>query len=254
MKWKILLKKELGHQVKFADLSSSEIRKRISEINVLSENYDTVLSLDLPHYCSGATEACGGKSGWCYTFQGFQALPNHIRKVAFVDYCIKRYPEYVLDKVIQEVNIALLKKKIFYPNLRFSGSGELTHHHLPLIGMLKKNGINIWGFTKNVDIAIKLKKLGASVIFSYDRTSPIEKVQQAASAGIALGYTSSGVLDIPKHKAFVVFPLHKGGKVQEVLDHPKLCPKVVEEFLTGKRNAASCQVTCNRCHFPETLN
>lgn len=254
MKWKILLKKELGHQVEFAELTSNEIRKRISEINVLSENYDTVLSLDLPHYCSGATEACGGKAGWCYTFQGFQALPNHIRKVAFVDYCIKKYPECMVDKVIKEVNIAVEKKKIPYPNLRFSGSGEITHHHLPLIDMLIKNGINIWGFSKNVDIAIKLKKIGASVIFSYDRTSSRDKVHQAISAGIALGYTSSGVFDNPIHKAFVVFPLHKGGKVQEVLDHPKLCPKVVEEFLTGKRNAASCQATCNRCHFPESLN
>jgi len=248
VKWKKRLKRELAFHKEFEDLSIQEINERISQTKLLSDNYDTVCSLDLPHYCSGATSSCGGEQGWCYTFQGFQSLDNHLRKTSFLDFCIKFHLGSVVHKILGELSVLVDKKLIPYPNLRYSGSGELTAHHIPLLRKLSDNSIHVWGFTKNLDIAIELHKVGISVIFSYDKTSDLKMVNRAHLEGIPLAYTSEGVEDSPAFDTAVVFPLHRGGKVKEIVEHERLCPKVVEEFLGGKRQASSCQIHCTRCH------
>lgn len=248
MKWKMRLQRELRFHKEFKSVSFDEMIERISKTRFLSDNYDTVCSLDLPHYCSGATSSCGGEEGWCYTFQGFQSLESHLKKTSFLDFCIKYHLDSVLSKILDEIKVLVDKKLIPYPNLRYSGSGELAAHHIPLLRKLADNGVLVWGFTKNIDIAIELHNIGISVIFSHDKSSDLKKVNRAHLEGIPLAYTSEGVNDSPIFHTAVVFPLHRGGKVKEIVEHESLCPKVVDEFLGEKRKASSCQNYCTRCH------
>jgi len=247
-KWQRLLKREIAHSQSLKHLSRDEVLDRVKKQGILSTNFDTVISLDFPHYCVGATEGCGGSKGWCYTFQGFQSLSAHSSKVGFVDYCIRTYPDIVVNSVVEEVQEFVKKGQLPYPNLRFSGSGEVTAIHIDLLTEIKQRGVQLWGFSRNIKVASALKSVGIHVIFSCDHTTPSNVVAQANNFQLPLAYTSCNVQDFPIYDVTVVFPLHRGGRVQQVADHAKNCPKVVAEYFEHSRNQASCQNLCRRCH------
>jgi hypothetical protein len=90
--------------------------------------------------------------------------------------------------------------------------------------------------------------IGASVIVSCDASSPDGFVEEASGSGFRLAYSSTGVADSPPADAFVTFPVHRVGRVHEVVDHPSICPKVMSEFLYDHREAGTCQHVCRRCH------
>jgi hypothetical protein len=112
-------------------------------------------------------------------------------------------------------------------------------------------GVTLWGFTRNLRVADKLRSINASVIVSCDSTSPCGFIEEARSSGFALGYTSSDVGDVPPEGTVVTFPVHRVGRVHEVVDAPSICPKVLADFLDDCRPAGSCQNVCRRCHKPE---
>lgn len=247
-KWQKLLRKELEHSRSYEGLSRDALIGLLKKNGVLSDNYDTVVSLDFPHYCIGATDGCGGESGWCYTFQGFQSLTAHSSKVGLVDFCIRNYPEIVVSKIVEEVNGLVRKGLLPYPNLRFSGSGEVAAMHIDALKEISNHGINLWGFSRNIRVASILKSAGIKVIFSCDNTTSQEMVQQALESGLSIAYTSCDVTDAPAYEVEVVFPLHRGGKVKQVVNHPMNCPKVISEYFSHSREPASCQLICTRCH------
>jgi len=247
-KWKLKLKEEMAESKPISDLSNKELELLIHRKTILSSNYDTVLALDFPHYCSKATLGCGGEKGWCYTFGGHQAGPSHAKKVALVDVASKRIPKILVNKILREIEAATHKKRLPYPNLRISGSGEAAFHHLDLIGMINAAGVKTWGFTKNISIAIAMRKLGTNILISADKTTPKDLIHQAKKDDFRFAYTSTDHIDYPPENTLVTFPLHRGGRVREAVDSPSLCPKVIEEFLSGKRRDAYCQLRCNRCH------
>jgi hypothetical protein len=248
LKWQRLLKKEIAHSKSLAQLSRDEVFKRVKKQGILSANSDTVASLDFPHYCIGATEGCGGAKGWCYTFQGFQSLSAHSSKVGLVDYCIRTYPEMVVNLIVKEIQALVNKGQLPYPNLRFSGSGEVAAIHIGLLTEIKRRGIQLWGFSRNIKVATELKSAGIHVIFSCDQTTPTHLVDQAIGLQVPLAYTSCNVKDLPSYEVAVVFPLHRGGRVRQVADHMMNCPKVIEEYFDHSRTQASCQNVCRRCH------
>jgi len=250
-KWRRRLKVELAVQRRIdVALSDDELRARLRR-GVLSLNHDTVVSLDWPHYCSFATEACGGKRGWCYTLSGHHVTDAHAEKVAINDLAAHRCPEALAEQVVLEVTALVKKGSLPYPNLRFSGSGEVQTHHVPALRSIVQRGVRLWGFTRNPSMAAALRDIGVSAIFSCDTTTPDERIGAARSLRVALAYSSRGVDDPPPADALVTFPVHVSGRVLESIKHPSLCPKVVEEFLTGVRRSGWCQERCQRCHQTE---
>jgi hypothetical protein len=248
-KWQVLLRKELDARDKYLGLNHQAWREATSKRRVTSDNYDTVLSIDWPHYCAGATEGCGGRKGWCYTFHGQMAAPAHSTHAGFVDALASQEPEIFAERVAVEVAVAVRRGALPYPNIRYSGSGEVERHHLPALRAIVKRGIHLWGFSRRIEIAEELRDLGASVIVSCDATSGTDFIQSARMCGFQLGYTSAGVNDSPPEGTLVTFPVHRGRHVAEVVSAPSLCPKVVEQFLKGKRRSAMCETRCKRCHL-----
>jgi hypothetical protein len=247
-KWRRRLDLELALRRQFDALSISEWIALLEATEITTKNFDTVLSLDFPHYCSGATELCGGARGWCYTFQGKLAGSAHHKKVALIDAASERVPELLAQKVVQEVEAAVARHVIPYANLRYSGSGEVGAHHVTTLVLIKDAGVRLWGFSRNFAVAEMLRARGVSVIISSDRSTAGSFLRKAVELGFPIAYTSTGVDDPPPVEAFVVFPLHKRGRVQEVVDVNSLCPKVVEEYFYGHREQGACQLRCQRCH------
>jgi hypothetical protein len=249
-RWRLRLDKELVFRPEFEDLDENEWRNLLKGRRVTSSNYDTVLSLDWPHFCANATLACGGPNGWCYTFQGNQAGKLHNRHAAMVDVLARNFPDIFGEHVAAEVQTMVDEGKIPYPNLRYSGSGEVVEAYLPALRQLQSRGVLLWGFTRNLQLAQELRKLGASVIISCDKTSPPGFVEKAKELMFRLAYSSNGVNDLPPVGTLVTFPVHRVGRVREVVDSPSVCPKVLADFLDDCRPKASCQLICQRCHRP----
>ena len=250
-KWKKMLSRELTAANRFLSWDEATWRSFLRNgRRITSSNHDTVLSLDWPHYCVHATDGCGGDNGWCYTFTGFQSGEAHVNKVGMVDALARRFPALFAERVHKEVTAEVNSGKLDYPNLRYSGSGEVTPHHIDAITKISNLGVHLWGFTRRIDVALKLQRIGAGVLFSVDKTTAPEVVEEVGREGILVAYNSSGVDDAPPEGAFVVFPLHRGGRVREVVDAPALCPKVVHEFFQQRRPEHACQRFCTRCHRP----
>jgi hypothetical protein len=248
-KWQIRLEEELSLRLPFDGLNLSQWRQHLKHTKLLSDNYDTVVSLDWPHYCGGATVGCGGKNGWCYTLGGqLGGSANRSKRSAMTDSLARNYPSLFAEIASAEIEKLVADGEIPYPNLRFSGSGELHYSHLPAIFQLKELGITLWGFSKNLKVAIELRRNDISVLFSCDITTPIEQILDAKNNGLQLAYTSTGVRDTPPDGTFVTFPLHRSGKVREIVLSESVCPKVIQEYTDGRRSRASCQLRCTRCH------
>jgi hypothetical protein len=252
-RWRQRLSKELSFRQDFEDLDEAAWRKLLKTRRVTSRNHDTVLALDWPHFCAHATEGCGGPKGWCYTFQGNQAGKLHNRHVAMVDVLARKYPGIFADRVSAEVHDAVENGLMPYPNLRYSGSGEVTEAYISALREVCLRGVHLWGFTRNLRLAHELRQMGAGVIISCDKTTPPGVIQKASAGSFALAYSSSGVSDTPPEGTVVTFPVHRVGRVREVVDSPSLCPKVLADFLHDSRPSASCQVVCRRCHRPSEL-
>lgn len=248
-KWRRRLDLELRHSASFEELTPQQWRLLLRRHRMTCSNFDTVISLDWPHYCYSATTACGGPSGWCYTIQGRHAAASHHRKVALADAAARCIPDVFVERVVDELNEALHRGAISDLNLRYSGSGEMTVHHLPALRALDKQGVRLWGFTRNLVVAVALRTAGIAVIFSCDATTRPADIRRARDSEIPLGYTSTGVDDLPPRGTLVTFPLHRSGRVPEVVDTPSLCPKVVEEYIEGRRRPGLCQ-SCRRCMSP----
>ena len=247
-RWRLRLAAELAHRPEYDRLTTGEWRALLRRRRVTSSNHDTVLSLDWPHYCGGATTGCGGESGWCYTFQGRQVGTLHDRHAAMVDSLARGHPEVFADAVASEVGRAVASGLLPYPNLRYSGSGEVASAHIPALKEVARREVRLWGFTRNLPLAEELRRIGASVIVSCDATSPEGFLEAALAGGFRIAYSSTGIEDPPPCDALVTFPVHRVGRVHEVVDHPSICPKVMEEFLYERRAAATCQNVCQRCH------
>jgi hypothetical protein len=249
-RWRKRLEKELSFRRGFADLDERGWRDLLRIRRISSSNHDTVLSLDWPHFCANATVACGGPEGWCYTFQGNQAGASHNRHAAMVDVLARGYPELFGEAVAREVHDAVGKGLLPYPNLRYSGSGEVVEAYVPALDQTIRRGVRLWGFTRNLRVAETLRNMGAGVIVSCDRTSFSAFIARARAEGFPLGYSSTGVTDGPPAGTVVTFPVHRVGRVREVVDSASVCPKVLADFLDDSRPAGMCQRFCQRCHDP----
>jgi hypothetical protein len=137
-----------------------------------------------------------------------------------------------------------------YANIRYSGSGEVVEAYLPALRGIHSRGVRLWGFTRSLRLAQQLRELGAGVIVSCDGTSPAGFAERATAEGFPLAYSSRGVGDSPPAGTLVTFPIHRVGRVREVVDSPSVCPKVLADFLEDRRPEASCQLICQRCHTP----
>ena len=251
-KWRIRLKEELSLGLQFKAWSSEEWVGYLSKRRIVSDNYDTVLSLDWPHFCIGATEGCGGNRGWCYTLAGhIGGSTKRSLRAAVTDRLARDHPDLFSEIVSREITQFVSSGRLPYPNIRFSGSGEVHNSHLPALLSLASRSIHLWGFSRNIRVAIQLKEAGISVLYSCDATTSPENLKEAARAGLKIAYTSLGIDDSPPAPPFVVFPVHHSGRVQEVLDSERVCPKVLEEYLEGRRRRGACQFTCTRCHEAE---
>lgn len=250
-RWRRRLNVELSVEQRLdAALSDDGLRARLQR-GVLSSNHDTVVSLDWPHYCSFATEGCGGERGWCYTLSGHHVTDAHAEKVAINDLGARRCPRALAEQAELEVRALVRTGSLPYPNLRFSGSGEVQPHHIPVLHLIVDRGVRLWGFTRSAQTAVALRDIGAAAIFSCDSTTPPDRMEEAKKLGVPLAYSSRGVSDPPPNDALVTFPVHVSGRVLEAIDHASLCPKVVEEFLNGVRRSGWCQTRCKRCHQAE---
>jgi hypothetical protein len=247
-RWRQRLAKELSFREDFRQLDVDGWRALLLKRSVTSKNHDTVLSLDWPHYCAFATSACGGPEGWCYTFQGNQASKLHNRHAAMVDVLASTQPLLFAEAVEREVKQAVDRGLLPYPNIRFAGSGEVIDAYIPGLKEVLRRGVHLWGFTRNLKLAQQLRKIGAAVIVSCDHTSAPGFIDEARTAGFPLAYSSSGVEDRPPAGTLVTFPVHRVGRVREVVDAPSLCPKVLADFFDDCRPAGSCQRLCLRCH------
>jgi hypothetical protein len=165
-----------------------------------------------------------------------------------VDELARSHPSLFAASVTGEVQNAVAQGILNYPNLRYSGSGEMTRAHLPALKRVAENGIHLWGFTRQLDLVEPIWAIGASALFSCDRSTPTSAMDKARAIGVGLAYTSSHVEDVPPPEAVVVFPLHRGGRVKEVVDSDSLCPKVLEDFMYDQRSERFCQEKCHRCH------
>lgn len=249
-RWRQRLEKELAFRPEFDDLDETAWRALLKKRRVASSNNDTVLSLDWPHFCAHSTPACGGPQGWCYTFQGNQAGKLHNRHAAMVDVLARNFPVIFAEQVTAEVNAAVQAGLMPYPNLRYSGSGEVVEAYVPALRGVCERGVRLWGFTRNLRLARQLRDMGAGVIVSCDKSSTPGFVEEASADGFPLGYSSNGVHDLPPKGTVVTFPVHRVGRVREVVDSPSVCPKVLADFLDDCRPKASCQLICHRCHNP----
>jgi hypothetical protein len=247
-RWARKLKRELAVGRKYSGFSESEWQDELVGKRITSSNHDTYLALDWPHYCYAATVACGGANGWCYTFQGHQASRSHESRVALVDALAREAPTLFAQTVVHEVMEAVSQGHLPYPNLRYSGSGECAEHHLPALSLVAAAGVRLWGFTRQPSIAVAIRTFGGAVIFSCDKTTDASSLAEARRHGLPLAYTSSDVSDIPPEGTLVVFPLHRGGRVREVVQHDAICPKVLDDFFLERRPPNSCQSRCIRCH------
>jgi len=248
-RWKRRLAVELAAQRPMLDFSDAELLARLGRSGVLSANHDTVVSLDWPHYCSYATAACGGIRGWCYTLAGHHVSESHARKVALNDLAAKRLPAEFAAQVAREVGTRVERGELPYANIRFSGSGEAKLHHVDALAGIVARGIRVWGFTKNPALAAALRERGVAAIVSCDYSTRRAHLDTALKHSIPLAYSSRGVDDSPPIPVLVTFPVHASGRVTEAIDHPTLCPKVVDEFLTSTRQRGWCQERCRRCHL-----
>jgi hypothetical protein len=134
--------------------------------------------------------------------------------------------------------------------LRYSGSGEATEAHVPALAAVAEQGVHLWGFTRRLNVAESLVECGIAVIVSCDGTTDPGFIRDARRRGLQLAYSSNGVDDHPPAGTIVTFPVHRVGRVREVVDDVSLCPKVVADFLHDERPPASCQAVCRRCHNP----
>lgn len=248
-KWQARLQKELRYERDFRGLTIGEWRLILRKQRILSSNHDTIVSLDFAHFCDAATAACGGVRGWCYTFQGHQASEAHHRRAMMISILAEDFPDLLAERVASEVDQLVQKKVISYPNLRYSGSGEMRLIHVPALRSLVRLGIHVWGFTRNIKVANSISEAGGSVLISCDYTSSPALLRAAEVQGYGLAYTSRQVEDVPPDGTVVCFPLHRGGRVREVVASGANCPKVVEEFLDGRRREGWCQTGCVRCHL-----
>ena len=248
-RWRRHLEKELRERPAFDAMDEISWKALLDRTQLTSHNRDTVVSLDWPHYCSGATESCGGPKGWCYTFQGHQASLRHNRKVALVDSLARRYPELFADTVAQEVQQQVAAGRLPYPNLRYSGSGEIALAHVPALRRLMDSGVWLWGFTRNLEVAAALRQAGAAVIVSVDAAAPSALLEAAQNDRFPVAYSSASAADVPHFETFVTFPIHRNGKVREVPAVTNLCPKVLQDFFEERRNEGTCQRECRRCHL-----
>lgn len=248
-KWRHRLNVERSHVSQFEALSERELASLAQQNDPLSSNHDTVLSIDWPHYCSFATEACGGPRGWCYTFSGFHVTPAQARKVALNDVLARRLPKEFAMRVTQCVRKHVERGRLPYENLRFSGAGEISISHVPALESIQSLGVRSWGFTKNPHVAEQLAGLGIAVIFSADHSTDPCHLGLAQELGVPIAYSSRSISDSPPKGVLVTFPVHISGRVSEVIDHPTVCPKVVEEFIHGIRTPAWCQNRCQKCHL-----
>jgi hypothetical protein len=248
-KWQTRLAKERAYVSSFEGMTEAQWRVLMHGQTLLSSNRDTVVALDWPHYCIDSTAACGGPRGYCYTFQGHQAKPNHDRHVALVDVLARSHPQLFGELVCEEVGALVAKGTLPYPNLRYSGSGELTRAHLPALRAVHNGGTRLWGFTRSVTIAAQLREWGIGVLLSCDRTTNPAAIEHALTLGVGLAYVSADVFDIPPTGTVVTFPIHRGGRVREVVETDTLCPKVLDDFFLDRRPEASCQRRCTRCHL-----
>jgi hypothetical protein len=248
-RWRKRLIKELAFRGEFENLDHNAWKSLLRRRSVTSANHDTILSLDWPHYCAFATTACGGPEGWCYTFQGKQAGELHNRHAAMVHVLAVKEPLLFAEAVESEVIRAVSKGLLSYPNIRFSGSGEMIEAHVPALVEIARRGVKLWGFTRNLKLAEQLRTFGASVIISCDRTSPPSLIKQAQEKEFPLAYSSSGVDDVPPPGTLVTFPVHRVGRVREVVDTGSLCPKVLADYFEDARPRGYCQRYCHRCHL-----
>lgn len=253
LKWMARLEKELAHKSKFDNLSHQDWLSILRTRKVCSTNFDTGLCLDFPHYCSDATSGCGGEHGWCYTFQGRQSSASHNEKVMLVDQLAISHPSLFGDAVAGEVMAACRTKILPYPNIRVSGSGEINERHLDALEAVYSHGIHIWGFTKRLKLWEMLAQRGIELIFSVDCTTSLDILAKARKLGARLSYTSLNVSDVSPEGTIVTFPLHRGGKVREVVKDTVLCPKVLEDYFDGQRRPTWCQTRCHRCHLRDGL-
>jgi hypothetical protein len=249
-KWRRRLAEELDLAARFEQWSIEEWQSYIASRDILNANYDTVVALDWPHYCGGATEGCGGSKGWCYTLAGNVGGGRaRSMRAAATDQLARQFPSLFADAVASEVFAHVEAGRMPYANLRFSGSGEVHAAHIPaLVELRARGGVRLWGFSRSIDVARQLDEAGICVLFSCDLTTPPARVKSARALGLKLAYTSTGVNDPPPLGTFVTFPVHRSGRVKEVVSADSLCPKVVEEYLDGKRREGACQWRCTRCH------
>lgn len=247
-KWQVRLKRELHYRAEFSHLTREEWGKLIAKRTILSRNHDTVLSIDWPHYCRGASQGCGGPNGWCYTMSGHLAGATHDRKVAMIDQAARNEPGLLAEKTAEEIRCAVNSGLLPYPNLRYSGSGELSEHHIPFLELVSAAGVRLWGFTRLPRIGLLLREIGATVIISCDYTTPHAVIDEARYCNFPLAYTSLNCGDSPPDGTIVTFPVHRGGSVREAVNHASLCPKVIDEFFHGDRLPGWCQERCKRCH------
>lgn len=250
-RWRARLEKELNYSVEFDTLDAEGWVALLRVRSITSRNHDTVLSLDWPHYCAHSTPACGGPQGWCYTFQGNQASAAHNRHAAMIDRLAVRHPLLFARAVHREVEKAVRIGELSYPNLRLAGSGETIRAYVPALAEIVRLGVRLWGFTRDLQLAERLREVGVAIIASCDKTSPFGFVEHAEASGVPIAYTSEGVEDLPPAGTLVTFPLHRVGRVREVVDVPSLCPKVLADFLHDSRPQAFCQRYCQRCHLNE---
>jgi hypothetical protein len=166
-----------------------------------------------------------------------------------VDVLATKHPKLFGETVAREVGRAVDDGRMVYPNIRFAGSGEVIDAYLPALGEVLSKGIHLWGFSRNIRLAKRLRDMGAAVIISCDHTSPPGFIEEARNADFHLAYSSLGVTDSPPEGTIVTFPVHRIGRVREVVDTPTLCPKVLSDFFDDSRPAGSCQDLCRRCHL-----
>ena len=248
-KWKQRLKVELELGEVLKGLTLENWRSKLAGKKLVSDNFDTVISLDWPHYCGHATKGCGGPNGWCYTLGGqVGGSQGRSLRAAMTDRLARDHPDLFADVVSRDVFSFVNSGKLSYPNIRFSGSGEIHKSHFPALLGLKDRGVHLWGFSRSPKLALELRSQGISVLFSCDATTPQKTLSLAREGGLKLAYTSLGVHDAPPVEAFVVFPVHRSGRVREIVDSQNICPKISQEFLNVRRKPASCQQVCTLCH------
>jgi len=183
---------------------------------------------------------------------GESGRKTHNRHAAMVDVLATTEPILFGEIVELEVRRAVERGMLTYPNIRYSGSGEIVEAYVPALLEVERRGIRLWGFTRSLRYARLLRDIGVSVIVSCDQTSPLDVVERARKDDFPLGYSSVGVEDEPPEGTLVTFPVHRVGRVREVVDTPSLCPKVLSDYFDDSRPEGYCQRLCSRCHLEKS--